>query len=211
MIQRPWHRLTATSLLLAASTLVAASTTEIPANAGAPEATQIAQAAEAPADSGAGLLPGGATSLTETYGDWVVACAQPQGIKRCTLSQQQTDKASKQRLLAVELMAMAGDKAEGMLILPFGLLLDPGIALQIDEAAPGPARHFRTCLPAGCFVPLALDAKMIDALRKGKLLKVNATAAADGKPIAFGISLAGFGGAFARTVKLAQQPAAATD
>ena len=52
-------------------------------------------------------LPGGASSLRETYDDWIVNCAvQSQdggNIKHCALSQEQTDNNSHQRVLAIEL------------------------------------------------------------------------------------------------------------
>lgn len=32
-------------------------------------------------------LPGGATSLSETYGDWTVACVAPEGVVRCAMNQ----------------------------------------------------------------------------------------------------------------------------
>ena len=69
-------------------------------------------------------LPGDANSLQEMHGDWRVACVQQDGKKVCALSQQQTDPGTHQLLLAIELNAPAIDRAEGTLILPFGLALD---------------------------------------------------------------------------------------
>ena len=83
------------------------------------QSAQVGQSQDAN-QAGQGL-PGGASSLQETYGDWRVACAQQNGKKICALSQRQTDKDSRQLVLAVELSAPAADKAEGTLILPFGL------------------------------------------------------------------------------------------
>ena len=53
------------------------------------------------------------------------------------------------------------------MVLPFGLALDHGVVLQVDDGAPGPVLRFRTCLPAGCVVPLSSDAKLVAAARKG--------------------------------------------
>jgi invasion protein IalB len=47
---------------------------------GAPD-VELAQAADENAS-----LPGGATALTETHGDWTVSCAQRTDGKRCTFS-----------------------------------------------------------------------------------------------------------------------------
>ena len=119
------------------------------------QSAQVGQSRDA--DQAGQGLPGGASSLQETYGDWRVACAQQNGKKTCALSQRQTDKDSRQLVLAVELSAPAADKAEGTLILPFGLAIERPITLQIDQAAAGQALHFRTCLPVGCLVGLNFE------------------------------------------------------
>ena len=77
---------------------------------------------------------GGASSLQETYDDWQVACGQQGGVKRCAMGQQQISKENRQRVLDIELWP-SGDKLEGALMLPFGLALDQGVTLQIDDAA----------------------------------------------------------------------------
>jgi invasion protein IalB len=139
--------------------------------------------------------------LQEMHGDWRVACAQPSGKKVCALSQQQTDKDTRQLLLAIELNAAAAEKAEGTLILPFGLALERPITLQIDEAVAGPTLHVRTCLPVGCLVSLTFDPTMTALLRKGTVLTVKATADG-GQQMAFKISLKGFSDALDRTAAL---------
>jgi invasion protein IalB len=165
------------------------------------EAARVGQAAAVA--QGARSLPGGATSLQEMHGDWRVACAPLNGRKVCALSQQQTDKNTGQLLLAIELNASAPDKAEGTLILPFGLALDQPVVLQIDEAVTGPTLRFRTCLPVGCLVGLAFDPAAVTLLRKGTTLTVKATADG-GQGAAFRISLNGFAGALDRAVALAK-------
>lgn len=151
-------------------------------------------------------LPGGASSLRENHGDWVVNCAvQPQGgknVKSCALSQEQADGNTRQRVLAIELKP-GDNNAQGMLVMPFGLALDQGVAFQIDEGGFSPVQKFRTCLPAGCLVPVTFDARTLTALRKGTALKIKATADG-GKETPFTISLKGFPGAYDRTVALAK-------
>ena len=165
------------------------------------EATQRGQSVAAA--QGNQTHPGGATSLQEMHGDWRVTCAQQNGRKVCALSQQQTDKDSRQLLLAIELNAPAIDRAEGTLILPFGLALDRPVTLQIDEAAAGLTLRFRTCLPVGCLVSLAFDPTAVALLRKGTTLTVSATADG-GQGAAFKISLNGFSSALDRTAALAK-------
>lgn len=158
--------------------------------AGAPAA-----AAEQPSQ-----LPGGAQSVTETYQDWQMVCGQPQGVKQCAVAQQQTDSKTGQRVLGVELRPQ-GDKAEGLLVLPFGLTLDKGVTLRIGEAEIAGGLRFKTCLLAGCLVPLSFDAKTVAALRKGTALTVNAFGDAD-QPMALSVSLKGFSPAFDRATAL---------
>ena len=152
-------------------------------------------------------LPGGATSLREVHGDWVVNCViateQERARKICTLSQEQQDSRSRQRVLAVEIGPTAEGGGTGTLVLPFGLNLAAGAILQIDDGAQGQPLPFRTCLPAGCLVSLAVDADMLEALRLGGALKVHAEADGGQKTV-FTVSLKGFGGAFDRTASLAQ-------
>jgi invasion protein IalB len=147
-------------------------------------------------------LPAGAQTVSETYQDWQMICTQPQGSKQCVVSQQQSDSKSNQRVLAIELRP-DGDKADGLLVLPFGLTLDKGVALKIGETDLGPVLRFRTCLPQGCIVPLNLDAKALAALRKATALAVNAVGE-NGQPAALSISLKGFGPALDRAAALAR-------
>ncbi|RDE07922.1 hypothetical protein DVH29_14045 [Pelagibacterium lacus] len=81
-------------------------------------------------------LPGGASSLNEAHGDWSVACAAREGSVQCAISQSQVSGQNGQRVLTIELRAAEGGEAiNGVLILPFGLRLDEGVTLAIDESA----------------------------------------------------------------------------
>lgn len=157
----------------------------------APQRFEIAQA-----QTGGTTLPGGASSLNETYRDWRVACAQQGNAKQCAMSQAQAQQ-NGQRVLAIELAAPAGNLVSGTLVLPFGLALDAGVTFQIDDKPALAPVRFRTCVPAGCLVNLSFDAPTIMALRAASALKVKATA--DGGAAApFSISLQGFGTALDR-------------
>lgn len=152
-------------------------------------------------------LPGGASSLRENHGDWLVTCRidtqSGKSVKLCALSQEQVDSRTRQRVLALELQP-SGAGAQGTLVLPFGLALDTGVTLQVDENPPSPAQRFRTCLPAGCIVPVAFDARTVALLRKGTALRVKGAAADGGKEAPFSISLKGFPSAFDRAGALAK-------
>jgi len=145
-------------------------------------------------------LPGGASSLQETYQDWQVACSVQGQSKRCALSQQQSQQ-NGQRILAVE-FAPTAEKLTGTLVLPFGLLLASGVEVQVDDNAAGTPMTFRTCLPNGCVVPLTFDAASIKRLRAGTALKLKAVRADNEQPLTFSISLKGFATALDRTGSL---------
>lgn len=164
-------------------------------------AAQAAAPAATPAGGApASTLPGGAQAISEAFDDWQMACTQPGGVKRCAITQQQADAKTRQRLLAVELQPN-GDKAEGVLVLPFGLLLDKGVTLKAGAVELGASR-FKTCLPQGCVVPLSFDAKALAALRASKD-PVTVTAFSDaGQPLALSVSVKGFGAALDRAASL---------
>lgn len=151
-------------------------------------------------------LPGGASALQETHGDWAVGCGlQKQGeqtAKACTLIQEQVDSKSRQRVLAIELRPQ-DDAVKGALVLPFGLDLGKGITVQVDDGKVSAVMPFRTCLPAGCIVNIEFDAKTLATLGKGMALKVKATSD-DGKETPFNVSLTGFSSAYQRAVALAK-------
>lgn len=155
----------------------------------------LAQATDAVTSS----LPGGASSLQESYQDWQVSCVSQGAEKRCALSQQQADPQSRQRVLAIELNAATSGRVSGALVLPFGLALDAGANIKVDDGMSVEGLRFQTCLPAGCVVPLDLDPALVDAMRAGSSLHVVASPADGSQPIAFAISLKGFSSALDRT------------
>ncbi len=152
-------------------------------------------------------LPGGATSLQESHGDWLVGCSmQGEGEKKkkvCVLSQQQTDQKTGQRVLAAEFHP-SDDAMGGLLVLPFGLALAKGVTLQLDDQPGMPALPFRTCLPVGCLVDVSLDGKAAAAFAGAVTLKINATVADSGQKATMTIPLNGFKAAAERAKALMQ-------
>ena len=147
-------------------------------------------------------LPGGASHLQETHGDWRVTCAQQADTKVCTLSQQMADKDSRQLVVGIELKTMSAESLEGTLVLPFGLAVTKPVTLQVDEGATTPW-SFRTCLPVGCVVSLKFEPATVKALRTGTVLNVKSTAD-NAQETTFKISLKGFASAVDRTSALSK-------
>lgn len=149
-------------------------------------------------------LPGGARSLNEEHGDWTVSCRIEDNAKLCVMSQTLADSQSGQPVLSIELATPAVDRAEGMLLLPFGLSLADGASLKVDGAALGASWPFLTCVATGCLVPVAFDASQISALRAGTELVIAALRAGANSPVELKVSLSGFSRAANRSVELSQ-------
>lgn len=148
-------------------------------------------------------LPGGAGSLAESYQDWQVRCVSTDTGPRCAMAQTQVDPKTRKRILAIELRSVGG-KASGTLIAPFGLALARGVSLKVDDQGRQTPLAFSTCLPAGCVVPVDLDAGLTKGLVSGKVLVVTATASDTQQPLSFSISLKGFASAWARLGELSK-------
>lgn len=150
-------------------------------------------------------LPGGATSLNETHGDWTVTCRAAEGAVRCAMTQIQVRGENRERVLAIELTATEADEAvSGVLVLPFGLSLEDGIRLSIDESAELDPRRFSTCLPGGCLVSLSFDGNAFAMLRAGTTMTVSAIASGSAQEATFTISLAGFASGLNRLGQLSE-------
>ncbi|AZO46294.1 invasion associated locus B family protein [Mesorhizobium sp. M7D.F.Ca.US.005.01.1.1] len=145
-------------------------------------------------------VPDGPSSLREVYQDWSVACSVQENARVCSLSQDQVQK-NGQRLLAVEIQRRADGSTMATLLLPFGILLDSGVALQIDDQPPQPPQRFRTCLPTGCLAVFAIDRSVLGKMRGGEVLKLNVTTDAE-TPLTFPVSLHGLTAALDRMVAL---------
>ncbi|TPK75654.1 invasion associated locus B family protein [Mesorhizobium sp. B2-4-15] len=147
-----------------------------------------------------GSLPNGASSLQETYQDWQLACSMQDNARVCTVTQDQTQK-NGQRLLAVELRVGQKGGLIGTLLLPFGILFDPGVTPQIDDQPPMAQQRLRTCLPTGCIVVFPIDRPTLGKMKVGSVLKLNVTTAAE-TPLTFPVSLNGLSAALDRMVAL---------
>ncbi|KKB85032.1 hypothetical protein VW29_09330 [Devosia limi DSM 17137] len=155
---------------------------------------------EAPAST----LPGGASLVTETHGDWTVTCTTPASGKQCAFSQALADSQSGQRVLMLELTPPQDGTLAGMLVGPFGLNFANGLALAVDGEGLGAPLPFLTCIPTGCLVPLSFDSAQLDQLKAGATLTATGIGADTQQPVPISVSLTGFTRALERTAELAQ-------
>ncbi len=179
----------------------AAPARRVPAKPGATAASKaVAQAV--PAATPAARLPNGASAITETYGDWTVNCGIDNGGKACIFSQAQGNKDTGQRSFAIELRTPREGRTEGTILVPFGLKLEAGALLKLDDRDLGQGLRFSTCVPQGCLVPISFPIVANDAIRKAQKLTVASLNLGSGEAVTFAISLNGFGAALDRIIQL---------
>jgi invasion protein IalB len=167
----------------------------------APRATKQEPKA-APGLATKGPMPQGASSISETYGDWTLNCRVDNEAKVCTLSQTQVNKETGQRAFAVELRTLKGGAGEGTILMPFGLKLDSGANLKLDDKDLEPRLRFSTCLAQGCLLPVSFPSNGMAALRSATTFKVDAVNASNSQAISFSVSLNGFALALDRALQL---------
>ncbi|WP_248309833.1 invasion associated locus B family protein [Bosea sp. WAO] len=171
------------------------------APAARPATAQAAPAVSQPKPAAA-TLPNGASAINEVYGDWTVDCRITDGQKLCVLTQNQGDSRTNQRVFAIELRAPKDGKAEGTILMPFGVKLENGAVLKLDDKDLGQGLRFSTCVPSGCLLPISFPTVATDAMKAGKTLTAAALNLSSGEIISFNIVLNGFGPALERISQL---------
>lgn len=172
-----------------------------PPAAARPATAQTAPAVSQPKQAAA-TLPNGASAINEVYGDWTVDCRVTDGQKLCVLTQSQGDNRTNQRVFAIELRAPKDGKAEGTILMPFGVKLENGAVLKLDDKDLGQGLRFSTCVPSGCLLPVSFPTVATDAMKTGKSLTVAALNLSSGEVVSFNIALNGFGPALERISQL---------
>jgi len=96
-----------------------------------------------------------------------------------------------QFLASLQLREVEGDPKKRLIAaVPSGMLLQPGLQVQIDK---NKAKKFKygICFPNACFAELAIDNAFITAMKKGGQLTLT-TLSQQGKPRPFPFTLIGF-------------------
>jgi invasion protein IalB len=128
------------------------------------------------------------------FADWLVRCQSADGKAGCGMSQRILDRASGQPVLQLHLArAASGEKHQLVLVLPLGVTVANGAALQIGEVKRNVP--FTQCLPGGCVAPLDADSALIEQMKSAQGGRV-AVVDRMGKAVAIPFSLNGFAPAF---------------
>jgi invasion protein IalB len=107
------------------------------------------------------------------FQDWMVRCgrATAEGPEVCEMQQQATDDDGRP-IMAVAVGTVPGTSDLGLLImLPLGILLPAGVALQVDGGAEVPLEVQR-CERQGCRIERLIEPELLNRLKAGRAAKV---------------------------------------
>ncbi len=141
-----------------------------------------------------------ATAAAPAEGDssWVKVCTTDQASKQRVCVTRADLRGENGSFISSVTIQQVGDEAKyGMgILMPLGVLLPPGVGLNVDGAAKGKAA-FTICLPNPpvCVSSAPATQDIVDALRKGSKLTMTAQNA-QGKEVNIDVSLAGFAKVF---------------
>lgn len=157
--------------------------------------------APAPAPPAASAAwPSGATALSETYGDWTMTCTRAESGVGCIVLQAQGNARTGKREFAIELKAPADGRAEGLILMPHGFAIEPGVTFKLDETVMGKGAPYLSCSQDGCLVPISLPTLATDSMKTAKTLIVLALKPEAKEPTVITVPLGGFAAAFSRAV-----------
>lgn len=146
--------------------------------------------------------PNGASSVSESYGDWTMTCNREGTRTACAVLQSQGDRRTGKRQFSIELRTPRDGRAEGMILMPFGMQIEPGVTFKIDERVLGKGAPYTSCVTDGCLVPISLPTIATDTLQTGQMLSVSAVKPDAKEQTVISVPLAGFAAAFTRAIAL---------
>ena len=131
-------------------------------------------------------------------GDWTVLCSADGA--QCRMEQtgrtaQGEDAMAMHVVKLPEPQTLDGQEliAVGSFFVPLGVLLEPGLSLQVDSAEPLTA-PFLACQPSACIVRVQLNEQLVDSFRRGARARFGFSVLQNDQavPIEATISLSGF-------------------
>ncbi|MER2266585.1 invasion associated locus B family protein [Methylobacterium oxalidis] len=153
-----------------------------------------------PAPSAGAVWPAGATAVSETYDNWTVNCSRESANTSCMVMQSQGDRKTGRRQFAIELKAPKDGRSEGLILMPFGVSIEPGVSFKLDETVLGKGAPYLACGSEGCLVPISFPTLATDSMKTAEKLTITAPRPEGQEPTVITVPLAGFAAAFARVV-----------
>ncbi len=128
----------------------------------------------------------------EEKSPWTKACNTNQETKKevCFISIELRTNTG-QFLSNIAIQEIEGEARKKLIIaVPTGVLIQPGLGVQIDDSKPVQAKY-RICAPNACYAELAIDDTFISAMKQGGEMRV-APYNQQAKEIVFKMTLIGF-------------------
>ena len=135
--------------------------------------------------------------LKPSQPQWTKVCGKDEaaGKEICYTTRDFGQDANSPPVLALAVYDVKGDKTKIIrLLMPVGLLLEPGFRFSVDKSATVEGRY-QICFPNGCFAESKVEIASINQLKKGKIMNVYVRNQV-GNEVHFLIPLDGFGAAF---------------
>ncbi|MHA1188880.1 MAG: invasion associated locus B family protein [Alphaproteobacteria bacterium] len=153
-------------------------------------AAQAQDSTQAPSAQGQAAPAQAAQLPTGTDPGWVKQCStNPQTSEEvCVITRER--RANTGQLLAAVSIREVGDKKVLVTAVPPGMLLRPGLQVQIDGSEPAKVAY-SICFPNLCFAETEINAEFVASLKRGNNLVVT-TLNQQAKPVNFDVSLSGF-------------------
>jgi len=168
-------------------------------------ASGTALAQDAPAPEAAPAGPG--RPEVHAVDDWFVRCFPVQSPSPCDMFQEEEAPQTRQRVLSLSIAYVPSmDRHALQITVPLDISIPKGITIKTDSYT-SPVLKYRRCDRSGCYVEMAVDNALVEALAKsGPQGKVNIVAD-NGKSYALNFSLKGFAAAHDEMVTKARAKA----
>jgi invasion protein IalB len=166
----------------------------------------MAQQAAAPAPEAAAPAAPGRPDV-HAVDDWFVRCFPVQSPSPCDIFQEEEAPQTRQRVLSLSVAYVPSlDRHALQITVPLDISIPKGLTIKTDSYT-SPVLKYRRCDRNGCYVEMAVDNGLVEALAKsGPAGKVNIVAD-NGKSYALNFSLKGFAAAHDEMVTKARAKA----
>lgn len=133
----------------------------------------------------------------QVFQDWRVRCESQDDVERCVMFQNLVYRESGQTILSIQIGRNANQQASAVFIVPLGVILPPGVQLEIDGGSPTTI-DYQQCSRQSCVAPFPLDDALLSRMKRGLEAQVTFHAVVQGsrRPITVPVSLKGFTAAF---------------
>ncbi len=169
-----------------------------PPRPAAPRPAQPAQPAPAPAAPAQPGEPSPIVALKPepSQDKWLKVCGEDPGNKaKICYTTRDFVADNNQPVLAVAIYDVQGQPTKvARFLMPLGFLIGPGIRFGIDGGAQIDAKY-AICFPNGCFAEAQITAALVEQMKKGKLLNINAQNQV-ARVVTFQVPLDNFGAGF---------------